>query len=392
MKARLKTPFKIFFLRFWLWNILLSAGLVAAAAYAGVSLFENYNARSPRSLELIGACVCVTLLQGLTLLVVLIIKLVKRSWLQAILLLLHLAGQFFLLYGLWMLFIVAIGFTGTGDNQSKEIHDISFHSAADVKEKFPPHFYYQHPYGVEDMPQSLYITDTAFLDSPEYERLSFPANYTSFFNDPGKAIGELAGSSKSKPFSKWLKTLPGKKVILESHQSNDPPHCIQFTEFKHFDDWKEHWPSFGITVALHDAKKDLSHLPEPLKEIYRFGRIHLYSFFCSGGFLDPAEIKPIAKMKNEDGEYLRECAGHYQERSDAHLDLDSLRPFYDDSGCFLLVDQKENIWVGGVECGDLYGTPYKLQEVLDRLFELLQSQPVVHIGEIVSEKQWKEKN
>ncbi len=265
-----------------------------------------------------------------------------------------------------------------------------------MKTEFPSSFYYDHPIGLEDMPQSFYITDARFLDSPGFEELHFPGNYRAFFEDPGKMIGELTGSSKSKEFSQWLKKLAEKTIILERHFHEGqelPSYGIQFTDLRYYNEWKAQWPSFGITVVLDDGQ-DLSQLPEPLREIYRFGQIYLYSTCASGNFLPPAEIIPIARMKEPgyDAEYLRETAREYQRRSDASLDLNNLRPFYVDSGTYLLFDKNESVWIGGIEGGDLYGTDYKLQETLDKLFGLLQVQSIVSIGEIIPEKSWKEKN
>ena len=98
------------------------------------------------------------------------------------------------------------------------------------------------------------------------------------------------------------------------------------------------------------------------------GAIWLFGIPCSGFFYPPRIIQ-----KALDEEYLSDYIDdpvHWQKG----YPMEELMVFYDNSGAYLMYDAQENVYCGGVECGDFYKSSLKLDAVIDRVFAQILAQ------------------
>ncbi|MGH1335155.1 MAG: hypothetical protein ACRBFS_03440 [Aureispira sp.] len=215
---------------------------------------------------------------------------------------------------------------------------------------------------------SIYITDIKGL---EKEKDKIDPNYSSFFQNIDSSLINLSNSTQNKELAEWIKSLIAKKKLLEVHNNgffNQEKMqfsnlYIQYTDYKNYNDWQDHYPSYGINIEL--VNNNLSNLPNSLKEVYNVGAIWIFGIPCSGYFYHPRDIKNAL-----DEEYLKEFISDDLYKQ-LNYPLKELKVFYTDSGCWLMYDNEENVYCGGVECGDFYKSSKKLTEVISIIFTKL---------------------
>jgi len=102
-----KIRFIDFFKKIWWWNVLLDFILLLISIYGFIQIW-NGNKTDLNNLYMIGVSFLIGSLQFIFLVVLLIMHFVKKRFIIASALLLHLIGLFFLLYLFSALFMIAI--------------------------------------------------------------------------------------------------------------------------------------------------------------------------------------------------------------------------------------------------------------------------------------------
>lgn len=100
-----QTTFKQFFLRFWLWNLLLSLLLLIMLPV----LFSTIvlSSGSEQDFQVLGNSVlAIAVVHSCILLIATIVKLLKKKWLQGILLFVHFIVAGVLAYYLWGMYVL----------------------------------------------------------------------------------------------------------------------------------------------------------------------------------------------------------------------------------------------------------------------------------------------
>lgn len=240
------------------------------------------------------------------------------------------------------------------------------------KDDFPPIFHAPNPiFDDSSIGASLYV---ARPDSLEAVRDQVPDNYYDFYKNIDARLADISRHARIKEVAAWIDSLASCLKLLEIHDNDffnrDKPvfskYYIQFTKHHRYSEWKDQSPSYGINLELVDTP--VGHLPEALQDVYKLGALWLFGVPCSGYFYHPRNIQ-----KALDEEYLGEYISD-EEFRDLNYPLDELMVFYADSGCWLMYDKAENVYCGGVECGDFYRSSKKLPEVIAIIFtELLHS-------------------
>lgn len=217
---------------------------------------------------------------------------------------------------------------------------------------------------------SVYISREEGLESPGKQADQI---YVDFFGNIDAKLSRLADSLQIPGLVNWIRSLTGKTKLLEIHNNdffnrNERifSNCyIQFSDSPNFKDWQARFPSYGMSLELLD--RDLSDLPAPLQEVYSLGVLWLYGIPCSGFFYHPDKIK-----KALEEEYLGDFISDEGYKG-LNYPLDELKVFFTDSACWLMYDEAENVYCGGVECGDFYRSSKKLAEVVDNIFSQLMA-------------------
>lgn len=231
--------------------------------------------------------------------------------------------------------------------------------------QFPANFH--HPNPIHDgQPNSLYIFDISSVESN-----TLPPNYYSFYNNIDSNLQSLIKNSSNKAFAKWLESLTHTTKLLEVHDNDFfnqrerqfSNHYLQFTDHHAYDDWQQQYPSYGYNIEL--VEEDVSDLPASLQEVYALGMIWLFGVPNSGFFYHPRDIKN-ALDEPYLGEYISDEAFE-----NLNYPLADLKVFYTDSACWLMYDSEENVYCGGVECGDFYKSSKKLDDVISTIFTQL---------------------
>ena len=235
---------------------------------------------------------------------------------------------------------------------------------------FPPSFHAPNPFGGNEPDAlSLYIHDPAALSDAGP---GVPSQYRQFLTQADAQLSQLARNAHNQEFAAWLEAQRSATILLEVHANADfdqgsglfSDHYIQFSAIQDFEEWKQTFPSYGFAVELVD--EPLDHLPQPLQEVYRLGTLWLYGAGTSGYFYPPRHIKP-ALQEEYLGEFISDSLYF-----PLNYPMEELMVFYTDSGCWLMYDQDERVYCGGVECGDFYRSSQDLDHVIGNIFRTLR--------------------
>lgn len=229
---------------------------------------------------------------------------------------------------------------------------------------FPISFAHVHPYGLEDLPKSRYVTAEAGLAGE-----SFPAPYRQFLVHRDSVLDRLAADLSIPSLREWVLSLKGRSVVLERHAygilPQGPEFLVGLSDWAHFGEWKNHWPGTGESLELVMPEEIPGDLPQALQEVYSVGRLYLFGFPSSGFFLHPSEIRDALEVEYL-GDYLRDYAEGFPE-----VQVTGLKAYYADSGCWLMYDESGRVHCGGVECGQVYASGLTVEAVVERMFAQL---------------------
>lgn len=234
---------------------------------------------------------------------------------------------------------------------------------------FPPIIRGMSPFH-PDMPETVYISD---WEAANYSGRVVPRPYSEFIQEPDASLARAAKKVQNPALREWILSLEAQSTLLEIHDNSQiripgrvfGDFYIQFHSWENEEEWRQKFPSFGITLELLPDSSIPDSLPAPLRDLFQFGRIYLNGSISSSGFFyHPEEIKPVREE-----EWLWEFVSDTLYQSLGYP-LEDLKAFYTDSGCWLMYDSDEQVYCGGVECGDFYRSSMNLEEVMENIFRL----------------------
>lgn len=232
---------------------------------------------------------------------------------------------------------------------------------------FPVQFKGRNPI-YDRMPESIYIRDKNEMLKIARE---IPQIYLDFFHQLDFNLSLIASQITNEELSSWIISLKEQTGLLEIHDNSKLKRndfFIQFTKYNNLEEWSQSYPSYGITLELIDTANIPEYLPRSLAELYGFGRLYLQGgISCSGYFYHPDEIK-LAVNEEWLCDYISD--DYYM---DLGYPIKDLMVFYTDSGCWLMYDQYEHVYCGGIECGDFYKSSKNLREVISIIFSKLSN-------------------
>lgn len=228
-------------------------------------------------------------------------------------------------------------------------------------DRFPTSCHYPHPFGVKGVPMSMYISSSRHLPSPLSKTEEVYFNY---FKNIDHHLLEYSQIVKNAALSNWVQSLSNTNKTLQIHDQTS------------FNKGTRYFPSYVISIndqvdlELIIDKNQLKNVPPPLSEVYKLGRLWINGGFSSSGyFYHPANIQPALQEEEWLSDYISD-----KDYQSLGYPLEKLKAFYTDSGCWLMYNDEENVYCGGVECGDFYKSSKKLAEVISIIFTKLINQ------------------
>ena len=139
-----------------------------------------------------------------------------------------------------------------------------------VQNGFPDRFTFPNPYGVEDLPWSVYVTNSAGLT--EAEKSELPGPYLPFLEDFAGHLDQVASKMNLPHLKEWTLAQKEWQVLVGMHNygpiltGTHPKQMVQLTNQPSLAKWKTGWK--GPTLDLEACDEVPDSLPQALKELY----------------------------------------------------------------------------------------------------------------------------
>jgi|GEM_PF-4009140 len=218
--------------------------------------------------------------------------------------------------------------------------------------------------GPDDLPINRSFTDPKeLINEPE---TVMPTRYRRFLQDAQAILDSIAEPMTLPALKTWTRSLAQYPVNLEYHQywneGAEEAHMVGFSLHEDVDAPLNSYPGATLHLELLEAEKVPSGTPLALQEVYTLGKLWLFGFSASGYFMRPENLKLASEV-----EYLKDYLEDY--KASGSIVPDDLVAFYTDSGCWLMYDEEETVYCGGVECGDFWNSGLKIDTVINTVFQ-----------------------